>query len=174
MHRLAVTAVGGDRPGIVAAVVGVFFDLGCNLGDCTMTLLEGQFAMIMCVEAPDHLRSEALERALAGPAGDLDLSILVTPADNPGPATAGRPYVVSLYGADRPGLVFSVTRHLAQRAANVTDLMSHLTSAGVYTMVLDIDLPPDLDAGALEAELASIARDLGVEIHFRQAESDEL
>ena len=59
MGHYAVSAVGADRPGIVAAVTGVFLENGCNLEDTSMTILRGHFAMMLVVAAPDGLEQEA-------------------------------------------------------------------------------------------------------------------
>ncbi|MBV8983066.1 MAG: amino acid-binding protein, partial [Acidimicrobiia bacterium] len=75
MSHYAVSAVGADRPGIVAAVTGVFLEHGCNLEDTSMTILRGHFAMMLVVAAPDGLAQETLEEALAGPAADFDLVV---------------------------------------------------------------------------------------------------
>ncbi|MBV8303503.1 MAG: amino acid-binding protein, partial [Acidimicrobiia bacterium] len=47
MGHYAVSAVGADRPGIVAAVTRVFVEHGCNLEDTSMTILRGHFAMML-------------------------------------------------------------------------------------------------------------------------------
>ena len=39
-NRWIVTALGQDRPGIVAGVTEVLYKLGCNLEDSAMTRLE--------------------------------------------------------------------------------------------------------------------------------------
>ncbi len=77
MPHFALTAVGADRPGIVAAVTGVLLDLGVNLEDTSMTILRGQFAMMLVVDAPPDVAAADLEAALAGPAADLDLLVEV-------------------------------------------------------------------------------------------------
>ncbi|HMU75390.1 MAG TPA: ACT domain-containing protein, partial [Elusimicrobiota bacterium] len=41
MKRYLLTAAGGDRPGLVAAVTRSLFDHGCNLEDSAMTRLQG-------------------------------------------------------------------------------------------------------------------------------------
>ena len=43
MH-VAVTAVGADRPGIVAAVSRALYDVGGNIEDSRMAILGGHFA----------------------------------------------------------------------------------------------------------------------------------
>ncbi len=84
MTHFAVAAVGADRPGIVAAVTRVFVDHGCNLEDSSMTILRGQFAMMLVVDAPEGVGVAELEEALAAPAADLDLVVTVRPAPEPG------------------------------------------------------------------------------------------
>lgn len=174
MRDVAVTALGKDRPGIVAAVTKVFFELGCNLADCSMSRLAGQFAMILLVQAPDELGVEALERALHRPAADLGLALNVQEIAHDEAEASERPYVISLYGADHPGIVYRITELLAGRSVNVTDLVSRVVGENVYAMVLDVDLPNDLDEHALEADLAQVARDVGVEMTLRPAEIAEL
>src|SRR5437879_1340581 len=100
MH-VAVTAVGADRPGIVAAVSRVLYDIGGNIEDSRMAILGGHFAMVLIVAIPDGADPENLQRALAEPAGALGLITTVRPvADAPPPHAGGTTYGVSVYGAD--------------------------------------------------------------------------
>lgn len=174
MRDLTVTAIGEDRPGIVAAVTGVLFELGCNLADCSMTLLRGQFAMILLVEAPDDLTQRGLEDALQQPSGELGLVTTVREVRHARTVKPARPFVVSIYGADRPGIVHKVSNALAGRGVNITNLTSHLIDESIYTMVLEIDLPPGADPGEIEGDLRAIARELEVDLSFRASEADEL
>ena len=50
--HFAVSVVGKDRPGIVAAIAEVLFRLGCNIADSSCTMLAGEFAMILIVSHP--------------------------------------------------------------------------------------------------------------------------
>src|SRR3954471_14412405 len=123
MAHYAVSAVGADRPGIVAAVTGVFLDHGCNLEDTSMTILRGHFAMMLVVAAPDRLDQAWLESALAGPASDFDLVVAVRAIDDDVPTSPeGDAWTVSVYGADRPGIVHRVASSLAARGVNIVDL----------------------------------------------------
>ena len=47
---IAITITGKDRPGIIAALTAAVFKVGGNLEDASMTILEGEFAMIVLVE----------------------------------------------------------------------------------------------------------------------------
>jgi glycine cleavage system transcriptional repressor len=88
VQRFSLTAVGTDRPGIVAAVSGALVDQGCNLEDSAMTILQGQFAVLLVVSAPDQLDADELRAAL-GPAAerfDLILSVRALAESDPDPA----------------------------------------------------------------------------------------
>src|SRR3954471_565436 len=106
MPHVAVTALGADRPGIVAAVTGVLVRHGGNLEDTAMTNLGGHFAMMLVVEVPDGESAEALEAWLVEEAGGLALTIAVRPiVESPAGSPPGAAWAVSLYGADQPGIV---------------------------------------------------------------------
>lgn len=174
MHHLSITAIGQDRPGIVAAVTRVLLEQGCNLADCSMALLGGQFAMIILLEAPDALAAPGLAKALNEAERSLGLRVHVQPASPTPVSSAARPFVLSVYGADHPGIVYRVTAALAARNANVTGLVSRVTAGDLYTVVLDLDLPQGLDADRLGADLRAMADEEGVDVALRSAEVDSL
>ena len=176
MPHVAISAVGHDRPGIVAAVTAVLMEQGCNLEDTSMTILRGQFAMMLVVDVPEGAGPVSLEAALAEVADSYDLSVRARAVDDDA-ATAytGAPWTVVVYGADRPGIVHRVTAALAARDANVVDLTTRVIGEGdspSYAMVLEITLPARADADAVEAELAATAAELGVECTMHPSDAD--
>jgi glycine cleavage system transcriptional repressor len=177
--HFAVTAVGADRPGIVAAVTGAFVEHGCNLEDCSMTLLRGQFAMMLVVDAAGGAGAAELESALAGPAADLDLVVTVRAIAEPGPPSGDPPdaWTVSVYGADHPGIVHGVAALLASRSVNIVDLSTRVAGEPdrpVYAMVLEIAVPPDVHPHQLQTELEAKAEELGVTCRLHPSEADIL
>lgn len=172
MTSLAVTVIGRDRPGIIAEVTSVVARLGGNLEDSSMTLLRGHFAWMLIADV--SATAEALSRQLEPLRADgLVVSVLPVAHDQP----YGRdllPYLLSVHGADRPGIVAAVTSTLARHGGNITDLSTRLGARGLYVLVAEASLPPTTDAEALSGELAGVARELGVEVRLRPAESDTL
>lgn len=173
MHDLTVTAIGADRPGIVARVTGVLFELDCNLADCAMNLLGGQFAIIMLVETPDGVSADQLSTALSDATGDLGLTISVGEVAHTERVAPSRPYVLSLYGTDHPGIVHEAASVLAGLGVNITDLLSR-AGGDLYTIVMDLDLPDGLQEGALLDSLAEAAQRLQVDFTLRPADAPEL
>jgi glycine cleavage system transcriptional repressor len=173
--RLWLSALGADRPGIVAALSGVLVDLGCNLEDSTMTNLQGHFAVMLVISAPDDVTAGALEDALSDVAGRFELVVAVRPL---GTATsAGGPdeapteaWTIAVHGADRPGIVHDVTRAVADAEGNVVDLSTHLVGdadAPVYVMTLWVTLPAGSagDAAAERVRQAAAVMDVHCSVH---------
>jgi glycine cleavage system transcriptional repressor len=177
MSRLAISVFGLDRPGIVAAVTRVLADAGGNLEDSSMTILRGHFAMMLVVGTPAGWSAERIEQALAPVAGDLDLQVSVRPIDDEvtSAGTAGEPWVLAVYGADRPGLVARVAEVLAAHQVNITDLESRVIGEPdpVYAMHFEVEVPPAaLDA--VKGGLRAAAAELGVEISMHPDDADVL
>lgn len=175
--RWVVTATGQDRPGIVAGVTEVLYALGCNLEDSAMTRLEAVFAVMLIFTAPPSLSRARLERAFQKVGKRLKLTVVVSPLGPQarGRAAPGAPYIISVYGADRPGIVFHVSQRLASLGVNITDVETHRSARrksqpSLYLMLLEVELPPRVTAPALESHLKRMARELGVEMSLRSAE----
>lgn len=176
MH-VAVTAVGADRPGIAAAVTKVLFEHGGNIEDSRMAILGGHFSIMLIVALPEDTDLPGLEAALGEPARALDLVFAVRPVGEAPPEHAeGSPYVVSVYGADRPGIVFRVCEALAGRGVNITDLATHVVEGAtpIYVMIMEVTVPAGADPTAIEAELQTIAAELSVDLSFHPVEAETL
>jgi glycine cleavage system transcriptional repressor len=172
---LAVTALGADRPGIVAAVTGALVEAGCNLEDTSMSILRGHFAMVLIVAAPEQVDAAGLEARLVRATAALDLSVSVREA-GPGAGDDDRArerWTVVVYGADRPGIVHGITSVLAALDVNVVDLTTRVTE-GIYAMVIEVALPPSREGSELEARLTAAAAELGVECTVHPDEADIL
>lgn len=143
------SAVGLDRPGIVAAVSGALVEKGCNIEDSSMTILQGWFAILLVVDVPGDVARRELEETLEPAARRFELVVSVRPLGEGSSGGAargpsGEAWTLSIHGADRPGIVHGVTEALANAGGNVVDLSTHLVgTAGspVYVMTLRAMLP---------------------------------
>ncbi len=180
MPHFAVTAVGVDRPGIVAAVTAVFVEQGCNLEDTSMTILRGHFAMMMVVEAPEGVSTGDLEAALVGPAAAFDLLLAVRPLREERTAEVPEPesiWTVAVYGADHPGIVHGVAALLAGLEVNIVDLQTRVIGEPdnpVYSMLMEVSLPAGVHSEHLAGELQRLGAELGVSVSLHPSEADIL
>lgn len=178
MPHFAVTAVGLDRPGIVAAITGALHDLGCNLEDTSMSILRGHFAMVLIVSGGADIDGASVVAALSRPAGELGMTVSVGEVgdDTPSGPTGDR-WTVSVYGADQPGIVHRVTEVLARAGANIVDLTTRVIgepSRPVYAMVIEVALPESVDAPRLTADLDALAAELGIDCNLHLSDADIL
>lgn len=175
-QRFALNAIGQDRPGIVSAVTDVLFRNGCNIEDSAMTILWGQFAMILVVTPPNN-GLEALRSQLQSTSERLQLQLSLTPLDESAPAHQQEPsvpFLVSVYGADQPGIVSQTTGFLAERGINITDLSTRVIQGKgpVYIMLLEVEAPVGLTEKQFKEELYMLSQQLKVDISLRRLETE--
>lgn len=169
----AVSVVGKDRTGIVAGISEVLFRLGCNIADSSCTMLAGEFAMILIVSHPRPFSKTKLHDDLKPVCDSLGMSLAVRTlhADEISrQETDAEICLISVYGADQPGIVYRVTRELAAIGINIMDLNTKLIGTQeepVYVMMLDAAIPEGQTPEGVEALLADLKKELNVEIGVR-------
>jgi glycine cleavage system transcriptional repressor len=171
--NVVLTGVGHDRVGIVAELAEILFEMGCNLLDSSMTLLRGEFAIILMIRMPDNSTLDDLKKKISQVESKLGLTIHVRElSDEESNETAeeGDPYIISVYGADKPGIVSGVAKALATLGANITDVETKNTGdhskpgANVFLMVLEISLPESVSESKLNSTLNEVSRRLNVDV----------
>jgi glycine cleavage system transcriptional repressor len=177
---VVITGAGRDRVGIVAELADFLFQLGCNLLDSSMTLLRGEFALILMATLPENMDVDELRARLAGLQEKLVLNFAVRELSLEELAeqdTPSWPFIISVYGADKPGIVAGITRKLAELKINVTDVQTKSVSRDgreVFVMMLEVTSPAETAAPTLQSQLTSFAANLGVAISVRELEIMEL
>ena len=176
---IILTAVGPkDRPGIIAALSLAVLQAGGNLDDATMTRLHGAFATMIAARI-DEGAIEPLHHRLDGLSRDLDLHIVLdqldgTAAEGPANRVSGPDHMITVYGADHPGIVHHVAALLEQHHANITDLETRLTNESgepLYVMMVETS---GGDWGNLPHALAEMGRTLAVDVSFSVIDEETL
>ncbi len=160
--------VGRDQAGIVARITQALYQGGANLGEASMLRLGGNFAMMLMVRHAGDAR--AVEQLVARDAQELGLTVHVD-------AIAGQlhhhiqPNIsVSVYGADRSGIVARVTGALAKAGFHILNLESDVGGSDqqpLYIMHIEGHCASGIEQ--LQTTLADVTRD-GIQIHFKTVE----
>ncbi len=181
MGHFSLSVVGKDRPGIVAEVSRVLYELGCNIEDSSCTILCGQFAMILVIVHGEYSHVPEIDPAFDPLREGMGLTISLHELGDDEVSRekgfAGRPHVISVYGADRPGIVHAVARELAAFRVNVTDMTTQVVGSGtrpVYVMILEADIPDSVDLAELDRVFERIRKELSVSISMRPVDPVEL
>lgn len=178
MKRIALTFIGRDRPGIIAEVSRTLFESGCNIEDTTMTILEGQFAMILIASVPIPAAEKKLRQAFDRCEARWGLNHfwkvlhkdLVRGEKHP---PGSKSYVISVAGKDRTGIVYETSRVFAQKGLNITDLNSKILGTGakaVFVMVLEVDTPKGFNLKRLDPAWKNLKKRLKVDIQVKPLE----
>ena len=137
----------------------------------------GEFAMMMVCDVPKKVTLAALSKAFKPAEKKLALEISVRPITQAlarGARPAPAQYLISVYGADRAGLVYPVTQALDKRKLSITDLNTRVLrrpdAKPVYVMLLEVTAPPALDVDEFREELDRLRQTLGVDITLQDIE----
>ena len=131
------TVVGADRPGIVAQLTEALFRGGCNLGEASMVRLGGNFSIMLMVEGAD---AAALEKLVRPVTDALGLRLHLDPIQGALHRHVEPNVQVTVYGADRPGIVAQATSALAATGFNILDLNTTVGGTAmqpIYIMMID-------------------------------------
>ena len=173
-NRYILTAFGKDRPGVVADVSQIVYEIGGNLKDSTMTRLMDEFAIILLfsVREPDvdkqlTMECRRLERDKAISAFFRRLE-----ATEAGPEVAQPSHTLFIEGIDHTGIVYRVSRFLADRHINIVNLSSKVSfspesGSALYTMEIEAWVPEVRAIDELQKGLDQLGEELQIEIHMR-------
>jgi glycine cleavage system transcriptional repressor len=175
----ALSAIGRDRPGIVADLAELIYECDCNLEDSSMTILGSEFAVLLLLsgEGPD------VERRLSAGCKRLEwekrLTVFFRPLDESphGAHRRGTAMECVVTGVDKAGIVARVARTLADAGINVTDLRTESrpepeTGTPIYTMRMQMSVPPAVDRRTLRERLERVAAELRVDLTLTERPTD--
>jgi glycine cleavage system transcriptional repressor len=176
VEHFALSAIGRDRPGILAAVSRVLVDHGINIEDAQVTILRGHFTMTMILGVPDDLDTAKVREDLDDVAGELRFEgYILSPIEKAEPARAApASHAVTVHGTDHPGIIRAVASVLAEHGVNITELEGRLADGdgpGRYAMTLEVVLPRELDADRLQRTLDPVLREQGVEFSISELQA---
>ncbi|MHB1140428.1 MAG: glycine cleavage system transcriptional repressor [Sulfuricaulis sp.] len=162
-----ISALGKDRPGIVHELSKAILDSGCNVEDSRMTVLGGEFALILMVSG--HWGAiTRLERQLPPLEKKLELTIVST---HPAPRAGAQdrvPYTVDVVAMDHPGIVHEVADFFASREINIEEMgtwtypAAH-TGTPMFSLNLTVSIPADVHIGRLRDEFTGFCDNLNLD-----------
>ena len=171
------TAIGRDRPGIVADLAEMIFDLGCNLENSSMVNLGSEFATLVKISGQGEDLAERIRLACKHLEYEKDMNIFIKPiaaGATPASPPDARPFRLKTMGEDKAGIVARTARVISQAGGNIMELNSHLRPAAgtgtlLYEMEIRFDLPGKADVEALRRALAGVESSLHIDITLTPA-----
>ena len=146
MSRAVISTIGHDRPGVVSDLSKLIDELNLSIEDSRMTVLGGEFAVLMSVTGGDiglGRLAEKLEKLTL----QSGLAFLYRKTGEREGVEGRVPYTVTVTAMDHPGIVRDVAEFFSSREINiynldtVTDHAPH-TGTPIFSMVMEIEVPP--------------------------------
>jgi glycine cleavage system transcriptional repressor len=171
----ALSAIGRDRPGIVADLAELIYECDCNLEDSSMTILGSEFAVLLLLTADAPHVAERLSSACKRLEWEKRLTVFFRPLDaEPVPYQAShqaRRYTLQAIGLDKAGIVAKLSRCLADHRVNIAQLQTQSrrepeSGAPIFTVQMAMDVPREVEETVLRDRLEAIARELCVDLVF--------
>ena len=171
MALMVLSVAGGDRPGLTRALAAAVLSVGGNWLESHLSRLGGLYVGSVLVE----LDSDAVG-ALRSAVGAVDasgLEVRIAPAIDWG-GSAGEALDFTLVGQDRLGIVNQLTTVLSGLGANIETFQTWISAephsgAPLFHMQARLRLPPDLEAGRVQAALEDVSAEIMVDVAIAPA-----
>ena len=162
MKWSVLTLVAADEQGIVAAVSQKLYENNCQLAEASMMRLGANFAIMLRVSHPDDCD---LKGVLAPLTEKMNLHIHID-NDVAEKSSAPEPDVnITVYGADRAGIVAKTTGALAEAGLNIIDLETAVAgndAEPIYIMSLEGNATQGIEV--LQKAVDALAADFDIRL----------
>jgi len=166
-NLLVITAVGKDRPGIVDKLSMAIMDCKCNINDSRMTVLGGEFALILLVSGKWNELAK-LENQLPSLGDTLQLSITSKRTEEESQRGDLLAYSVDVISIDHPGIVYKIANFFSSRNINIRELNTNSYSAAhtgtpMFTMSMVVNVPTDVRIATLREDFLDFCDSLNMD-----------
>ncbi len=173
----ALSAIGKDRPGIVAEVAGLIYECGGNLEDSSMTRLGEQFALLILFSGSGEEFQYRISTGVKRLEWEKRLSIFLTPVEELEPGAKRKEsfesYELTTTGLDRVGIVYRVSRLLADEGINIADMHTRATPSPesgtpIFTMRILLEVPGGVSTRDVLEKLNRLGEELAIDISLKE------
>ncbi len=173
MNYYILIAIGEDKPGIVAKVTEILFKNGFNIEDSSMTRINNEFAIMLILKGEKDLNLlkkefESLEKE--------NLTIILKELSKSAVEKERKKlpiFNIVVYGADKPGIVYKVSKLLADKGINISDLKTEKINS-LYIMFIEAEFPANVDIIDFNNKIEKLKEELQVDIKVECIETAEL
>ncbi len=171
------SAIGKDRPGIVADVSEVIYECGGNIEDSSMSLLRNHFALLLLFSTEREEAGQKLSSSLKRLEWEKSLTVFYSPISleeaHVGSKEETHPFRITTSGVDHAGIVSKVCRLLAERGINIVDMKTHRVLSAesgtpLFEMDIDIAVSRSMSEQTLREDLHHLANELMIDLVLRK------
>jgi len=161
-----ISVIGKDQVGIVAEVTQLLFKQDLNIVDIEQTVIHSQFTMVLLIQPlRPRFQPNRLRTSLNQLSKRRGMRLTMTPLHEFKGlrlAETKKPYVLTLLGPDRAGVVAAFSSTLAKHHCNI-ERIKMIARGEFFAMEMWIDLR-EANFSLLRQDLAAVAKKIGMDI----------
>ncbi|MBI9096956.1 MAG: ACT domain-containing protein [Spirochaetaceae bacterium] len=165
--QIVISVLSKDRPGIIADVAGVIYELNGDLADMSQSVLNGFFSMSVIAQFDENTSVTHIIEKIEAIDSETALEVIVKETGfdsiNHKKEHPSDIYVVTGQGKNRTGLVAAIASFCRSNNIKIIDYDTKLSN-DIYSMILEIDLSKADSAEDIHNKLDVMAEDLGLKI----------
>ena len=160
-----------DRKGMADDIANIAIEFNCNIEDSKMSVLGGEFAVILLVSGEEKSIGDLISKAEE--LGDkFDMKIHIKETTAPHTVQQGIPYLLESISMDTPGIVHAITEYLRELSINIEDLETDksaapLSGTPMFHMRAHIIIPASVNLADFKDHLSDIEHEKNLDIHLQ-------
>ena len=164
---IVISAIGGDRTGLVYDLTRVVLDCGGNILESRMSAFGSEFAMLLLVAGNWHTLAK-LESELKKLSDSGNISVTVRRTDERPPRTDVVTYSVDVVCLDQPGVVFNLAGFFSSRGIDIGEVNTRSyaaahTGAPMFAVQMIVHIPSRIHLAALREEFMELCDHLNLD-----------
>jgi glycine cleavage system transcriptional repressor len=164
---IAISAIGGDRIGLVHDLAKVVADCGGSISESRMTALGNEFAMLLLVAGNWHSIAR-IETELAKLAEASGMTVQVRRTAERPAREDMVPYSVDVVCIDQAGIVSGLSGFFAARGIDIGELSTRNysaahTGAQMFSVYMIVNVPARIHVGALREEFMDFCDEMNLD-----------
>jgi glycine cleavage system transcriptional repressor len=169
-QHIVISAVGGDRVGMVHELSKAIADCGGSISESRMTSLGNEFAMLLLVNGNWHTLAK-LEGEFKKLADATGMNIQLRRTEERSVRNDMLPYSIDVVCLDQTGIVAGLSGFFAQRAVDIAELSTRSyaaahTGAPMFSVQIIVNVPSRLHIGVLREEFMDFCDHLNLDAIF--------
>jgi glycine cleavage system transcriptional repressor len=170
---LVLSALGADRPGLVAEVTDYLTARGVNIEDSRMAILGAEFGMLVLVSGDEASLSRVTgEKSVLEASSNLGVVVRRTRSPEEHRRASVMPCVITADALDHEGIVRAVALALSRLGINIVSLETTaynapVTGSPLFRLEAHVDLPEGVSLARVRQQMDDVAQQENLDIYVR-------
>ncbi|QDU00327.1 glycine cleavage system protein R [Gimesia aquarii] len=171
MKRYIISLLSANRVGIMAAVTTAMDELGANLHEASIAMIQNFFSIVIAADFPEQRDPTLIQEHIEGICNAFHVDVCVKDPDVEIPTILSPrecdKYLLAISGSNRSGILRIISSQLGQDGVDILDLSATSSEDGqTFEMMIKIAVPKSLDIMNLQIALENICSNLNISVDF--------